>query len=53
MGIVSVCVYSTFADQMSNGVPKYAFGHMNLWNSGFYIFGYNNFTFYFKTATMT
>lgn len=53
LGIYSICVYSTFADQMSNGVPKYAFGHMNLWNSGFYVFGYNQYNFYFKTATMT
>lgn len=49
--IYMICIYDTSI--LSNGVPQYAYGHAVYWNSGFYVFGYNQYNFYFKTATMT
>lgn len=51
MGIFMICIYDT--SLLQNGVPQYAFGQLTYWNNGIYNFGYNNYTFYFKTLTQT
>ena len=49
--IYMICIYDT--SLLSNGIPQHAYGYASYWNSGFYTFGYNQYSFYFKTATLT
>ena len=46
-----ICIYDTSI--LSGGVPRYAYGIYIGWNSNLCAFGYNEYNFYFKTATMT
>jgi len=51
MCIYMLSIYDTSI--LSGGVPRYAYGIYIGWNSNLCTFGYNEYNFYFKTATMT
>ena len=46
-----ICIYDTSI--LSDGVPRYAYGIYIGWNSHLCTFGYNEYNFYFRIATMT
>jgi len=46
-----ISIYNTSI--LSGGVPQYAYGIYIGWNSYLCTFGYNEYNFYFRIATMT